>query len=220
MTRQDNKIQYWTKETLKYKASHARLSIIVRIVNNIPEKNKKILDIGAGPGTLGKLLPAGISYMGLDITGSQDHPAGVQYCDFDQVTDSTFIEGAPFDIVIISGVLEYLNDWKKFIGIIREHWLKPSGYLLVSFINKKFYRQHKKVLTHPKWKNLFDLPDVTQWIEENNLTIIQLFPLFKGTKSITNPLSYLLSWKKTSSFNSNQLNRSWISQYLFLLQRR
>jgi 2-polyprenyl-3-methyl-5-hydroxy-6-metoxy-1,4-benzoquinol methylase len=220
VTQQDNKISYWAKETLKYKTSHARLSIIVNIVKGIPGLEKKILDIGAGPGTLGKLLPEEFKYFGLDITGVKDNLSGVQYCDFDQVTDSTNVVGAPFDIVIISGVLEYLIDWKRFIGIVSEHWLKPSGYLLVSFINNKFYRQHKKISPHPKWKNLYDLPEVMEWIEENDFTINQIFPLFKGTKSFTNPLSYWMSWSKNCSFNPNRLNRSWISQYLFFLQRR
>ena len=219
MNQSDEKENYWARETLKYKSSHARLSIISRTVTNLPGTQKTLLDIGAGPGTLGTLLPKNIAYTGLDITGSADHSAGVKYCDFDQVSNQTKIDGNPFDIVVISGVLEYLANWEHFTEIVKENWLMDQGYLFVSFINKQFYNKYPNVLPHPKWKTLFDLPDVMKWTESSKLNIINIYPLFKGTNTLTNPLSNLMRWSASKPSKISKLEKSWISQYLFFLQR-
>lgn len=85
------------------------------IVSYIPE-NSNVLDIGAGNMTLKKLLPNGCQYQPMDCVIGDDSTI---VHDFNSTDDPPMLHG--FDVVVCSGVLEYINDPLMFLNTIKTY---------------------------------------------------------------------------------------------------
>src|SRR5579862_5229377 len=62
------KRDFWDQENLKFGEPWYRLNKAARIISKLTSGREcTLLDIGCGPGTLMRLLPASIHYHGIDI---------------------------------------------------------------------------------------------------------------------------------------------------------
>lgn len=141
-----------------------------------------VLDVGAGQGTLAHLLGRDVRYLGLDITGRKepdDQWPPIRFCDFDKMDSLSALIDRPFDAVVVSGVLEYLQDWRALLRAVTEQAIRPGGMLIVSAIYFRFYETFP-VKRHPAWINHFAPADLHAAFAENHLRLDATYPLWMG----------------------------------------
>lgn len=140
------------------------------------QPGQKIVDIGCGPGSTVHLLPAGVKYVGFDV--SEEYIADVRsrYADDPDKTflvgvAEDFVEHPPAqmqdaDLVIISGLLHHLDDGEALTALkLARSALAPDGRLvcmegcfllsqspLARWVLKQDRGQN--VRTEPEWKAL------------------------------------------------------------------
>ena len=124
---------FWSEANRNFAMPHYRLQKAVRIVTKIAQdRDCALLDLGCGPATLSRVLPANIHYYGMDIAIHQPAPNLIE----------TDLREAPikfgdkrFDIVLAQGVFEYLGDAqsRKFAEIAEV--LESNGKFVVSYWN-------------------------------------------------------------------------------------
>jgi SAM-dependent methyltransferase len=134
------KRDFWSKENLKFVAPHYRMRKSAAIVNKIAgDRPCDLLDIGCGPGTLARLLRPGISYFGIDIA---IHDPAPNLIEADFLEAPIGFHGRTFDIVVATGVFEYIGTFQeaKFAEISR--LLKADGRFLASYMNFDHRARH------------------------------------------------------------------------------
>ncbi len=124
---------FWADENTKYARPHHRMLKVARLVNHLAAGDpRRLLDVGCGPATLGRLLEPNIGYYGIDIAIHESSP-NLKECDILQEPISS--DDAPFDIIVAQGLFEYLADRqsKKFEEIA--DLLAPGGRFVCSYVN-------------------------------------------------------------------------------------
>ena len=124
---------FWSKENLKFNEPWYRLQKSARIIGRLAQGREcSLLDIGCGPGTLGRLLPENVDYYGIDIA---IHDPAPNLLEADILERPISFGDRRFDIVIAQGVFEYLGDRQsqKFSEI--SQLLHNDGTFVVSYTN-------------------------------------------------------------------------------------
>ncbi|MGZ3374790.1 MAG: class I SAM-dependent DNA methyltransferase [Gemmatimonadaceae bacterium] len=127
------KKDFWGEENLKYRQPHFRLEKSARIISRLAQgKERTVLDVGCGPAALMHLLPANITYYGIDISIPDPAP-NLREADF--VETPIGFGQRRFDIIVAQGVFEYLGalQAQKFAEIAA--LLKKGGVFIVSYVN-------------------------------------------------------------------------------------
>lgn len=210
---------YWHAESPKYHWAHARMKLIAETIQS-DASIQSVLDVGAGSGTLAHLLGRNLRYLGLDITGRKeldDMWPVIRFCDFDRVEAFNVLIEHPFDAVVISGVLEYLQDWRGFFQTSVHEGLRPGGRLLVSAIDTRFYETFP-VKRHPAWINRFIPADLRSAIADNGLRLDMTYPMWTGGHPWTSSLSRLFACRG-QSVHAGWLYWLGVNQYLFACRR-
>lgn len=134
----------------KYPTLRYRQNYILKMIKNLNlQESSTILDAGCGPGDLLLALDTPFSTLqGIDIAEEMVNIANQKskknqknYIKFEcgDIENLRF-ENSSFDLIICSGVIEYLKDdiiWMKEIKRV----LKPEGYLIVNVTNKYSVRK-------------------------------------------------------------------------------
>ncbi|HEU5478358.1 MAG TPA: hypothetical protein VFU90_00935, partial [Candidatus Tumulicola sp.] len=88
----------WSDENLKYVEPHFRMLQCARVVTRLAEgRTPSLLDIGCGPATLRRLIPATVAYHGIDIAIHEQDP---NLREADIVKSPITFRDQKFDIVI------------------------------------------------------------------------------------------------------------------------
>lgn len=137
---------------------------------------QRVVDIGCGPGNLVQFLPAGVKYVGFDV--SEDYIVHARR-NFDGDPDKTFVIGSAetfiddlpepmcnADLVIMGGLLHHLDDDEALTALkLARKALSPKGHLVAlegTFLVKqaRFSRwfvgldRGRNIRTEPAWKAL------------------------------------------------------------------
>jgi SAM-dependent methyltransferase len=215
----DTKETYWQDEAPKYHWAHARLRLIadqIRTDSGI----HSVLDVGAGSGTLAHLLERDIRYLGLDITGRKDTDDAwplIRFCDFDRAESLTAAIDEVYDAAVISGVLEYLQDWRGLLRTVTEKALRPGGLLLVSAIYDRFYATFP-FKRHPAWRNRFVPDDLCGALKNLGLRIEVTFPMWAGGYPWTANLSRWTALRAASR-HPDWVHLMGVNQFLFVCRK-
>ena len=218
-TNMNQKETYWHSEAPKYHWAHSRLKLIAETIRG-DASIKSVLDIGAGSGTLAHLLGRDIRYLGLDITGRKepdDQWPPIRFCDFDDAESFSSLLDQPFDAVVISGVLEYLKDWRGILRVAARQGLKANGMLLVSAIYFPFYETFP-MKRHPAWINRFVPADIRAALADNDLRLDVTYPMWAGGYPWTASLSRALS-RRGQSTHPSWIHWMGVNQFLFVCHR-
>jgi SAM-dependent methyltransferase len=140
--------EYWNARTRDFTQPHARLRLIRRLIDGLPPRIKNILDVGCGGAGLKTLLPDTLEYFGVDIAAdvinAQHDPKHFQVADLESAYQ--LFGGRTFDLVVCSGICEYINNWNRFMRLVRRSTV-ADGFLILTFTNRQHYSeliQHKR----------------------------------------------------------------------------
>jgi cyclopropane fatty-acyl-phospholipid synthase-like methyltransferase len=108
-----------------------------KYVNHIiqPDVHSRILDIGCGEGYILNFLPAGVTYMGYDMSAAYINYAKKRFGSRgkffnERVSEMVIQDNEPFDIVLATGLLHHLNDTEgQELFKIGYSCLKPGGLM-------------------------------------------------------------------------------------------
>ena len=216
----DSKETYWHGEAPKYHWAHARLRLIAERIR-ADAGIRSVLDVGAGSGTLAHLLGRDIRYLGLDITGHKDADDAwppIRFCDFDRAESLTAAIDGFYDAAVISGLLEYLQDWRGLLRTVIEKALRPGGLLLVSAIYDRFYAAFP-VKRHPQWRNRFVPDDLRAALKDLDLRLEITYPMWAGGYPWTAHLSRMASLRAASR-PPDWVHLVGVNQFLFVCRSK
>ncbi|MGE7999173.1 class I SAM-dependent methyltransferase [Lysinibacillus sp. NPDC093190] len=204
--------QYWIKENYKYKNVHFRLEKIAKIINMKSKKSADLLDIGCGTATLSTIIREDLNYFGIDIAPHSKEP---NIKELDIANSVIQFDERKFDVIVSSGLFEYLGD--KHIEKMNEisNILEDRGIFIVSFSNMK----HIKKPNYPSWNNSESI-SVFKSNLEKNFRVIDYFPAYHNTKytEISNGF-----WKKLArkiNINIPVISKLWGIDFIFICTKK
>ena len=131
---------YWNVRSPEFDAVHARLRLIGRLAAAL-HGVRSVLDVGCGPAALRGVLPPAAEYFGVDVASTvieaQRDPAHFEVVNLDRSPRP--FGGRRFDLLICSGVFEYVNDRDGFMRFL-DAAAAPNGWLIFSFTNHQHVR--------------------------------------------------------------------------------
>ncbi len=184
-----NHTSYSRKEDIK------RLKFIQDAIISRNSKDLNILEIGCGNGHICyQLAKNDFEIRGIDLCPNTIENAKATYkhekLSFEVKNAETLVSGKPYDVIIMSEVLEHLNYPDSVLGVV-SNLLKPNGISIITvpngygprevFITKpvqKIYRSKGPLANTLKgFKMALGYKGVTVQSANNDLTHIQFFSL-------------------------------------------
>jgi methionine biosynthesis protein MetW len=164
---------YWS-----WRRAHDRLNVRVpermraalRLLDMDQSNMRRVLDVGCGEGTLGRLLRSrrdgaaepSMELIGTDIAATALELAAEQYnhvyqINVEQERIRDYVGAQPFDTIVALEVLEHLFAPQAALEQIRE-LLAPGGRIIVSFPNIAWWRYRLALLAgrFPEEHHIFD----------------------------------------------------------------
>lgn len=166
--------QRWSQSVQRYGRAHLRLRQVAALVNEV--KPKRMLDVGCATGHLRMLCP-GVEYNGCDFIAPAS-PVGFSFykCNFNQEPLPTGLKN--FDVVVCSGILEYIEDASAFLASLRST-LTTEGRLVITYFNMNHISRIWTLIrgrsfpVHPDWRSLYSPREVRALIEKSGFQIIK-----------------------------------------------
>lgn len=204
--------QYWIKENYKYKNVHFRLERVANIINAKSKRSADLLDIGCGTATLSTILREDINYFGIDIAPHSNEP---NIRELDIANSVIQFDERKFDVIVVSGLFEYLGE--KHVEKMKEisNILKDRGIFIVTFSNM----EHIKKPNYPSWNN-FDSISVFKGNLEKHFQVMNYFPAYHNIKytEITNGIGKKLAHK--INFNIPTISNRWGIDFIFICTKK
>jgi SAM-dependent methyltransferase len=207
------KKEFWSKESLKFARPHFRLEKASRIANKLAQgKECDLLDVGCGPGTLGRVLNSNINYYGIDITLPGPAPNLIE---MDILEKPIGFEGREFDIIMAQGVFEYLGRFQdqklaEISGILRD-----NGKFVVSYVN--FDHRNREILE--SYSNIQPLRDFQASLAEY-FTVERLFPASHNWHHGQPSRWFMTASQKHLSLNIPLISPLLAVEYFFICSHR
>lgn len=161
--------EFWRKANLDFSEPWYRLEKCAHIVTKIAQhKSCDLLDVGCGPGTLGRVLPPNIRYHGIDIAIQEPAPNLIE-ADITQVPIR--FHDRKFNIVVAQGIFEYVKDTQsqKFDEIA--DLLADGGTFVTSYWNFG----HRKPHVYERFSNVQSIGEFRRDLERR-FVVRQSFP--------------------------------------------
>lgn len=160
---------FWDSANLSFGEPWYRLQKAARIVARLAgQRQCTLLDVGCGPGTLMKLLPANVEYFGIDIAL---HTTAPNFIEADIAREPIAFNGKHFDLVTALGLFEYVDDSQsqKFADVAE--LLEPDGKFLLTYTNFG----HRKKRIYEAFSNIQSLDSFNQDLRRY-FTVERCFP--------------------------------------------
>ncbi|MHC4932304.1 MAG: class I SAM-dependent methyltransferase [Planctomycetota bacterium] len=169
-----------------YGRPHLRLRILARLIRAHLVEGARLLDIGAGPGVLARMLDLQRGYVGLDqYEQALDAATGLDLrrWSWDDSACTALVEDDPFDLVVASGFLEYIESRAAFLRRVREA-LRPGGIFFTSMICDRYWpRRWRRFLgresRHACWKRIAAPPEMDALFRDAGFEAISATPVVR-----------------------------------------
>ena len=166
----------WQDEYLEYDAPHLRIRQVATLVSGIAPR--RMADLGCANGYLRKLCP-GVEYTGCDFV---DLRSGEEFqfvkCDFNDAPLPSQISN--LDLVVCSGILEYIEDVPSFIRQIYSR-LAPSGIMIATYFNMNHISRTWDLLlgrtfqVHGDWRGFHSPRSMKHIMETSGFAILNTY---------------------------------------------
>jgi cyclopropane fatty-acyl-phospholipid synthase-like methyltransferase len=160
---------FWDTANLSFGEPWYRLQKAAGLVTRLAgERQCTLLDVGCGPGTLMRLLPANIEYFGIDIA---IHTTAPNFIEADIAREPIAFNGKSFDLVTALGLFEYVDDTQsqKFADVAE--LLQPDGKFVLTYTNFG----HRKTRIYEAFSNIQPLETFKQDLRRH-FTVERCFP--------------------------------------------
>lgn len=150
------KRDFWDEENLKFGEPWYRLEKSAGIISRLAGRREcTLLDVGCGPATLMRLLPANIHYYGIDIA---IHNPAPNLIEADLLESEIAFGDKRFDFITALGVFEYIGHFqsRKFAEIAKI--LNGDGKFIVTYTNFG----HRKKRIYEAFSNVQPLDNFRQ----------------------------------------------------------
>jgi SAM-dependent methyltransferase len=209
-----------------YRRVHLRLKVLARLVSQHQGRAHTILDVGSGGGTLARLLGIREGYVGLDqYEGALGRAAGLdlRHWTWNDEGCGPLTPGEQFDLVVVSGFLEYIERRSEFLSRVREV-LRPGGVLLASMISEDYRpRQRARAQrgegTHPCWKRIATPAEMNELIAGAGLEPISATPVINVWREWPGAWVACRMRKRVSSF-ADVRPSAFVDQIIYEARRR
>lgn len=195
-------MSYRGKELLQImqKAKNYNNFIVELLLKSLNDKNKKVLDFGAGYGYFAKMLRAkGVS----DITCVEIDEELCEQCkslDFIVFEDLNHLENDCYDFIYTLNVLEHIEDDKKALLLLKEKLHKDGKLLIYVPAFQSLYSSFDKQIGHFRRYKKEDLVGV---LEENGYEV--LYARYMDSVGFLLALLYKYINKSQGNINSLQV---------------
>lgn len=169
-----NAEQRWSRSVERYGRPHLRLRQVAALVNRLSPK--RMLDIGCATGHLRTLCP-GAEYVGCDfIEPAPPRDFAFYQCNFNR--DSLPLDLGEFDVVVCSGILEYIEDPAAFLKSLRCR-LRPGGHLVLTYFNMNHLSRigamvrGRSFQAHPDWRGFYSAADLQKLVARSGFRIVE-----------------------------------------------
>jgi SAM-dependent methyltransferase len=160
----------WEKESHHYDVLHRRLRTIVDLAE--AAGGRRLLDVGCSAGTIGAALAPTWAYHGCDVSESAVRSAARGWlvaADLERGIPA--FDGGAYDVIVCSGILEYLDVPEKTLREIAAR-IAPNGKLIVSYFNMRHVsRRGGNAFRHPLWRNHFTPAEFRGLLQDSGWTI-------------------------------------------------
>jgi O-methyltransferase len=194
------KAAYWVVEAQKYSQTHLRIKRVANEINQLPLKNGSVLDLGCGPATLNNLIDyKRFHYYGVDVFDQHISNGIYKKFDFENGDWSEFPYQQKFEIVVLSGLIEYLSldRIKNLLDQIRENLIAKNGYIILTYTNFDHYSR-KSTNYHPAWVTTLHLDRLIELLRCRGLKVGRRYPsyYFIARRRLYSPRVWLLSFSR------------------------
>jgi len=176
----EKKATYWAAETQKYSQTHLRIKRIASEINRLPIKKGSVLDLGCGPATLNNLIDhKRFCYYGIDVFDQKISNGSYQRFDLEKGNWSRFPYRQKFEIVVLSGVIEYLslNRVRDILRQIRESFIAEDGFIILTYTNFDHYSR-KPTNYHPAWVTTLSINRLMELLHRKRLKVWKRYPSY------------------------------------------
>lgn len=186
---------HWNDRARAFSSPHPRLRLIAGMVAILPGDPLTLLDLGCGPATLETLLPSHIRYFGADVAGEvvphATAPERLEVADLN--TGEEPFPGRRFDVVVASGIFEYIRDPAAFMALLRRK-VAPDGHLVLSYLNRQHHREVRRELRGGSYAypdphlNFITLAEAVRLLRTAGFTIHRTTAITAGQRAFAVPL--------------------------------
>jgi SAM-dependent methyltransferase len=213
-----SKLSRWREEQLFYDTPHLRLRQLALLVRQLSPRN--MVDLGCAQGYLRKLcgeVPyAGCDFVELDCP--HDFPFFV--VDFNHNSLPSQINGV--DLIVCSGLLEYIEDLPQFLVQIKSR-LALGGHLIATYINTNHISRKISALSgklpyqHPDWHVVHSIKDFSKIITRSGLRISDIYAM---DCSIRNTVPSEPSGSQQHSLRKARPWSHWLSHHMIYVAQK
>ncbi len=207
------KRDFWGKENLSFNEPWYRLVKSAKVITKLAAgAERSLLDVGCGPAALLRLLPANISYYGIDIA---IHEPASNLIEADLAKEPIDFNGKRFDLVSALGVFEYLGDAqsRKFDEISRI--LADGGKFVVTYTNFS----HRRTRIYEAFSNIQPLGAFRADLERY-FRIDRVFPASHNWKHSQPNRELLKQLNMRVNVNIPLVSRKLANDYFFICSAR
>lgn len=150
--------RYVSKKTVSSYAMLNRKNVVMRLIDSIKIEGNKLLDIGCGAGSyVPEFIQRGYEVWGIDISPKMIEQANRMLIKEGLTHYARFCQGdienlsfplSSFDIVVVVGVIEYLETDRKVVKEIYRV-TKPKGIVVITLNNKRSYSNFRTYILKP-----------------------------------------------------------------------
>lgn len=203
--------QFWIHEAaLYYKRPYLRLEKCARLVNRIAKGDElDLLDVGCGPATLAQLLHKNIHYHGIDIA---IHNPGPNLIEMDIINHPIGFENKKFDIVVATGLFEYMGQFQQKKMSEIQQVLKEKGKFIASYTN--FSHIHS-LTDYTPYNNIVSIKEFKHDLELF-FHIERVFPTFYNWNGTEPRKRWSYTIQKYLTVNIPMINSRFAVSYFFI----
>lgn len=216
----DDLESYWRKETRKYSVVHTRLLRVADEIEGYLSAGGKILDLGCSKMTLGNVIGDSYDYYGIDIV---DNDNCKNYAKFDLAKGSfsSFPFLLNFDIVVCSGILEYLElgRIKELLRFIYNEISHNDTLFIFTYTNFN-HISRICIPPHKKWLTMLPLKLMKNIFFEVGFCLVDYFPAYYKFGPGPLPPSRFADLQRKIRFKIPLVSNVFGKQFIFILKKK
>jgi SAM-dependent methyltransferase len=158
-----------------YVVPHVRIRQVAKLVQL--ERPATVIDLGCHDGQLGRLLEE-VTYTGCDFVTPDRPDFSFVLCDFNHESLPSTLPVA--DVVVASGVLEYVENLPRLLTEIRDH-ISANGAFVATYFNMNHLSRAVRLAAgrsfpvHPDWRGFYARRDFRRMLGDAGFVIEREF---------------------------------------------